>query len=117
MILLRLLGGVFVTLGAIGLFLPVWPTTIFWIIAAVCFARSSPSAQAWIYRQPKVGPVVEEFVEHGRLSRKSKVAASIGMSLAASVCAWALWEKPAILAAAIGLILIGGAYVWTRAAA
>ncbi|GAB5458385.1 MAG: YbaN family protein [Henriciella sp.] len=114
MFLLRIFGGLFVVIGAIGLFLPLWPTTIFWILAAMCFARSSPAAQAWIYKQPVIGPQVEAFVEHGTLSRASKIAALIGMAIAAAICTVTFYTRPYWLAAAIALILIGAAIVVTR---
>lgn len=114
MFLLRILGGLFVVIGAIGLFLPLWPTTIFWILAALCFARSSPAAQAWIYKQPVIGPQVEAFVEDGTLSRASKIAALIGMTIAAGICTIAFYTRPYGLTAAIALILIGATVVITR---
>lgn len=114
MFLLRILGGLFVVIGAVGLFLPLWPTTIFWILAAMCFARSSPAAQAWIYKQPVIGAQVEAFVERGTLSRASKVAALIGMAIATAICVFTFRAQPYWLAGAIGLILIGAAVVITR---
>jgi len=29
--------------GFVGMFLPLLPTTVFWIIVVICFAKSSPS--------------------------------------------------------------------------
>lgn len=114
MIIYRLLGGVFLVIGAIGLVLPIWPTTIFWILAALCFARSSPAARDWIYARPGIGPVVEEFVEYGRLSRKSKTAATVGMMIALAICIISLRSRISYLLVAAGLIGIGLVFVWTR---
>ncbi|MEM7494453.1 MAG: YbaN family protein [Pseudomonadota bacterium] len=114
MILLKLLGWLFLVLGAIGIILPVWPTTGFWIIAALCFARSSPRTRDWIYSRPGVGPVVQEFVDHGRLTRSAKIGALIGMSIAAGICAYTLWGRPVFLYLALGLIGIGMTVVITR---
>ena len=46
---LFLVGGVVLTVvGVIGLVTPGWPGTIFLILAAGCFARSSPRLEAWL---------------------------------------------------------------------
>lgn len=114
MILLKLLGWLFLILGAIGIVLPVWPTTGFWILAALCFARSSPRTRDWIYSRPGIGPVVQEFVDHGRLTRKAKIGAVFGMCIAAGICIYTLWERPIMLYSALGLITIGMVVVATR---
>lgn len=115
MILFRILGGILVAIGGIGLFLPVWPTTIFWILAALCFARSSPKARDWIYAQPGVGGIVESFVERGTLSRRSKIAATTGMLLAGLISCLLLYGRWPILAATFAGLAVGIAFVWTRA--
>lgn len=114
MIILRLLGGLFLALGAIGLAIPVWPTTIFWILAAVCFARSSPVTRDWIYSRPGVGPVVEDFVEFGRISRKAKLGALFGIALAAGLCAFILWRNTIALYITLVTLALVATYVATR---
>ena len=110
----RMLGFFLLSMGAIGIFLPVWPTTIFWIGAALCFARSSPAMRDWIYARPKFGPPIRQFIEQGTLSHASKGGALMGMTLAAGISGFVLWERWAWLALAIGLILCGAAYVLSR---
>ncbi|MEM1086331.1 MAG: YbaN family protein [Pseudomonadota bacterium] len=114
MILFLVLGWLFLILGAIGIVVPVWPTTGFWILAALCFARSSPKTRDWIYSRPGVGPVVQDFVDHGRLSRKAKIGAIFGMIIAVGICAYTLWDRPILLCLALGLIAIGMIVVATR---
>ncbi|MEO1642661.1 MAG: YbaN family protein [Pseudomonadota bacterium] len=114
MVILRLLGGLFLALGAIGLFLPIWPTTIFWILAAICFARSSPTTRDWIYSRPGVGSVVEDFVEFGRISRKSKVGALFGIGFASAICTALLWQKTIALSATLVTLALVATYVATR---
>ena len=110
----RFLGFLFLALGAIGIFLPVWPTTIFWIVAALCFARSSPAMRDWIYARPKFGPPIQQFIERGTLSRTSKTGALAGMALAAGISSAVLWGRWSWMGMALVLILCGAAYVLSR---
>ncbi|MEM1355077.1 MAG: YbaN family protein [Planctomycetota bacterium] len=66
-------------LGGLGVVVPGLPTVIFWIIAAACFGRSCPALQQWIYRRPRIGPVIELFVTQRKITRVSKQRALIGM--------------------------------------
>lgn len=114
MFILRLLGGLFLALGAIGIVLPVWPTTIFWIMAAVCFARSSPKTRDWIYSRPGIGQVVHDFVEFGKISRKSKIGALFGIALAALISGYTLRATTVPLYATLATLAIVSTYVATR---
>ncbi len=76
-----------VALGFIGAFLPVMPTTIFLILAAGCFARSSPSLEAWLLHHPRFGTPLRQWREQGAISRKGKAYAAAGMAAGyASFC-------------------------------
>ncbi len=59
-------------LGIAGYILPVMPGTIFLILAAACFARSSRRLEAWIENHPKFGPTVVNWRKHGAIPRKAK---------------------------------------------
>ena len=114
MLIWRILGGLFLVIGAIGIVLPILPTTIFWIIAALCFARSDPKIRDWIYRQPGVGPQVELFNEKGEMTRARKRAALIGMALAAVLIIVIFRTRFIVLGLALGLIGIGALVVLSR---
>lgn len=75
-----LLGLGFTTLGVVGAFLPLLPTTVFLILAAGCFAKSSPRMEAWILDHKDFGPLVRGWRENGAIPRKAKVLACAGMA-------------------------------------
>lgn len=75
-----LLGLGFTGLGIAGAFLPLLPTTVFLILAAGCFARSSPRLEAWILNHRQFGPLVRDWRAHGAIPRKAKVLACTGMA-------------------------------------
>lgn len=110
----RIIGFLFLGIGAVGIFLPVMPTTIFWIIAALAFARSDHAWRDWIYGRPGIGPQVQLFIERGILTRQSKLAALGGMMLASFVSLALLWRSPVALVITLGLVAIGAIVVLTR---
>ncbi|KCZ90662.1 YbaN family protein [Hyphomonas johnsonii] len=112
----RIFGLIAFALGAIGLVLPVWPTTIFWIAAALAFARSNPAWAAWIYARPGIGEPIRTFAEHGRMNMRSKAAALSGMALAAAGTIFLFWQMPWAMAGSLGLLAIGAAFVISRKA-
>lgn len=81
-----LVGGcIFFAIGLVGVFLPVLPTTVFWIIAALLFAKSSPRMYHKIRGWPKFGPIVVDMLDHGVIAREAKIAAAIGMTIGTTV--------------------------------
>ena len=59
-------------LGALGLALPLLPTTPFLLLAAACFGRSSPWAHRRLLESPWLGPVLQEYLEHRTVPRPAK---------------------------------------------
>jgi uncharacterized membrane protein YbaN (DUF454 family) len=109
-----LFGFVLFGIGAIGLVLPLWPTTIFWIAAVFCLAESHPKLRDWIYSRPGVGPIVRDFVERGEISRRSKFTAIGGMLFACVLSGWFIRESVLGLSLLIITIAIGILFVATR---
>ena len=69
------LGWLAVGLGAVGIVVPGLPTTGFFVLAAACFARSSPRFEHWILNLPKVGPLVRDHRAGLGMPRRAKVLA------------------------------------------
>lgn len=101
-------------LGVIGAFLPVMPTTIFLILAAWCFGRSSPRLEAWMLDHPHFGAVLRDWREHGAVPRRAKLMACAGMTLG-YVLFWIKAQPTAPAALLVAAFMIGSAlYVVSR---
>lgn len=74
-LLLTAAGLVSVGLGLLGAFLPLVPTTPFVLLAAYCFARSSPRLHHWLRRHEVLGPPLRDWEEHRAVSRSTKAVA------------------------------------------
>lgn len=76
--LLWLLAGLLaVVVGAIGVVVPLLPTTPFLLIAAFAFARSSVRLTRWLHEHPKFGPLIDNWQRYGSIDRKSKNMAMV----------------------------------------
>ena len=99
--------------GALGALLPLLPTTPFVLLAAVCFAKSSPRLHRWLLAHAYFGPLVQNWQSSGAIARHHKIAAALTMALAFAIS----------LIAGVGLFILGiqaivlllaGAFVMTR---
>jgi len=105
-------GFVSLILAAFGVVLPLLPTVPFVILAAFCFARSSPALERRLLEHRSFGPHIRRWREHGAISRRGKRAALVAFAVSAlaalflSPLPWSLIP----LAAA----LIGGTWIWRR---
>ena len=75
------LGWLSFSVGVVGIFLPLLPTTVFWIIAVWLWSKSSPELAKKIYQNPHYGQGVKAFMEHGVISRKAKYLAVSSMAI------------------------------------
>ena len=76
--LLWLIAGLLaVTVGAIGVVVPLLPTTPFLLIAAFAFARSSRRLTRWLHEHPKFGPLIDNWQRYGSIDRRSKTISMV----------------------------------------
>lgn len=83
-----IIGTLALVLGAIGLFLPVLPTTPFVILAAACYLRSSKRMHAWILQSRLFGETIENFQAGRGLKRDTKIRAIVLMWATISISAF-----------------------------
>ena len=73
-ILLAALGLIFVGLGAVGVILPVLPTTPFILVAAWCFAASNKTIYEWLCKTRIFGQYIENYRTRRGISLSLKLS-------------------------------------------
>ena len=112
--ILWIVGGVLALgLGAAGAVLPLLPTTPLVLLAAFCFARSSPRLHAWLLAHPTFGQSISHWHLHGAVSRRARIAAVIAMG-AAFVLSLALGFGPLVLAIQAAVLGCVALFLLTR---
>ena len=66
-------------LGALGVVLPLLPTTPFILLAAFAFSKSSDRWHRWLLGHRTFGPLIENWRAHGAINRRSKTASALAM--------------------------------------
>lgn len=66
-------GFVLIGIGILGVFLPLLPTTIFFILAAWCFARSSAKFHNWLHHNRWFGKYLRDYSAEKGMTVKSKI--------------------------------------------
>jgi uncharacterized membrane protein YbaN (DUF454 family) len=73
------IGSVSVGLGVIGIFVPLWPTTCFLLLAGWCFARSSKRAERWLHENRLFGKYLTDYRENGVISARVRTTSVVTM--------------------------------------
>jgi uncharacterized protein len=106
-------GWLAVAIGGIGIVVPGLPTTVFFVIAAWCFSRSSPRFEQWVLNLPKIGPMVRDHRAGLGMPRRAKTWAVATMVVFGGASALAIGH-PALSAVILTLVAIGAWYVLSR---
>lgn len=94
-------------LGLIGIIVPLLPTVPFILLAAYCFARSSPRLYQWLMAHPWFADPLRQWQTHKamRPGLKRRAMLVTGLSFSVSVLLVPIvWVKLLLLIMAIGLL-------------
>ena len=68
-------GTICMVLGAVGMVLPLLPTTPFLLAAAACYYKSSEKMHTWLLSNKWFGEYIRNYTEGRGLTRKTKITA------------------------------------------
>ncbi|WP_071990277.1 DUF454 family protein [Yersinia pseudotuberculosis] len=105
--LLIALGWLAVVLGTLGVVLPLLPTTPFLLLAAWCFARSSPRFHHWLLYRSWFGSYLRTWQQHRALPSGTKWKAVLVTVMTFAVSLWLVkiwWVKGMLLLMLIVLL-------------
>lgn len=106
-ILLVIGGTLSVALGVLGIFLPLLPTTVFLLLAAMCYARSSERFYQKLINHRFLGAYIRNYREGRGMTRREKgvtlalLWAGMGATMIWTANAW--WMRGILLAIAVGV--------------
>ncbi len=110
--LLVVAGVVSLVLAVAGAILPGLPTTPFVLLAAACFAKSSPRLHAWLLANRWLGPMVRDWEANHSLPLKVKWLATTMMSIMVTLSAWHRLLRPWLAALVVWAGLVRAWVVW-----
>jgi uncharacterized membrane protein YbaN (DUF454 family) len=83
-------GWVSIVLGVIGIVMPLLPTTPFILLAAACFAKSSPRFHHWLITHKFFGPIIDNFKSGHGIPMKTKYRIILFIWLALGISMFAM---------------------------
>jgi uncharacterized membrane protein YbaN (DUF454 family) len=105
--LLVFAGTVSLTLGVLGIFLPLLPTTPFLLLTAALYFRGSPKFYNWLMDHRILGPYIKNFREHRAIPVRVKRGSITLLWLTILTSAWFfsffVWLKITLVVIAISV--------------
>ena len=101
--LLKISGMFFVVLAFIGAFLPLLPTTPFLIVAAACFAKSSPRMHKMLLANKVFGPMIYHWEQSRSIPKRAKIISLSSILIATS---WSCYILPVMWLKILVVVLV-----------
>ncbi len=99
-------GGLSVAVGIVGIFVPLLPSFEFFLLAAVCFGRSSPAAYRWLTTNRVFGKRFSDYKDQRGATIATKLV-TLSMLWAGMGASVALLQPPFWLDALLAAVAIG----------
>ncbi|WP_228263736.1 YbaN family protein [Marinobacter shengliensis] len=109
----RILAYMSVAIGAVGVVLPLLPTTPFVILAAYFASKGSPEFARWLEEHPTFGPAIAHWQERRAIPVKAKILACAMMALSWSMLVWLGSTVFVLTVSGLFLLSVAG-YLLTR---
>jgi uncharacterized membrane protein YbaN (DUF454 family) len=100
--------------GAAGVIVPGLPTTGPFVLAASCFAKSSPRFERWVLSLPRIGPLVRDHRAGLGMPRRAKVMAVSMIVVAVSASTLLAIPSPVAKSITVAAGVVGCWYVGLR---
>ena len=109
--LLLIAGFLLVGLAALGIFLPLLPTTPLLLLAATCFANSSEKWHRWLREHRIFGPIIRNWHENRCIPRRAKITAVISILIFGTYAVGFAIKNPYLQVPGVVLLLTGLVFV------
>lgn len=106
---LLILGWLAVVLATLGVVLPLLPTTPFLLLAAWCFARSSPRFHDWLLNRSVFGRYLRHWQKYRAMPPGAKSRAIIFIIV---TFAFSLWLVKLLWVRMVLLVILGGLLIF-----
>ena len=109
--LLKISGIFFVALAFVGAFLPLLPTTPFLLIAAACFAKSSPRMHKMLLANKVFGPMIYHWQQSRSIPKRAKIMALSSIAIATL---WSCYILPTLWLKVFVVVLVAFVALTTK---
>ncbi len=106
-------GFIFLGVGIIGIFLPLLPTTVFILLSAYCFSRSSEKFYNWLIDHPRFGQSIRDWQGSGSINKRAKKYA-VGMIILSFIISLSLQVSTLVLGVQFVVLSAVSAFILTR---
>lgn len=108
-----ILGTIFLVVGAIGVVLPVLPTTPLLLLTAGCYARGSQRFHHWLLHNRVFGHYIRDYYEGRGIPLRTKLTSLVMLW---AVILWSIWRVDQLhVRLALGVVAVAvSAHVLTR---